>query len=89
MPLTLVLFLNLLGQAAPTPEPVVGPRAGTLVIDGGGENPAADRAFVALAGGPDAEIVLIPTAERRGDLTPTTSKGRNGCSRRGSPESCT
>ena len=32
------------------------------MIDGGGENPAAIRAFVALAGGPDAEFVLIPTA---------------------------
>ena len=32
------------------------------MIDGGGQNPAAIRAFVALAGGPDAEIVLIPTA---------------------------
>jgi aminobenzoyl-glutamate utilization protein B len=44
------------------PGPVVGPKSGSLVIDGGGQNPAAVRAFVTLAGGPDAEIVMIPTA---------------------------
>ena len=41
---------------------MVGPHSGTLVIDGGGQNPATIRAFVTLAGGPDSEFVLIPTA---------------------------
>src|SRR5262249_54126565 len=54
----LMLLSVLLGQS----EAAVGPRSGTLVIDGGGQNPATGRAFVKLAGGPDAEIVLIPTA---------------------------
>ena len=58
MTLAVMISLALLGQ----PETLVGPRSGTLVIDGGGHTPAAVRAFVALAGGPDAEIVLIPTA---------------------------
>ena len=44
------------------PGPVVGPSSGSLVIDGGGQNPSTVRAFVSLAGGPDAEIVMIPTA---------------------------
>jgi cyanophycinase len=58
MKLVATICLALLGQ----PETAVGPRSGTLVIDGGGSNPAAVRAFVALAGGPDAEVVFIPTA---------------------------
>ena len=58
MTLLATICLALLAQ----PETAVGPRSGTLVIDGGGQNPAAVRAFVTLAGGPDAEIVLIPTA---------------------------
>lgn len=53
-----LISLTMLAQ----PEPAVGPRHGSLVIDGGGENPAARRAFVTLAGGPDVEFVLIPTA---------------------------
>src|SRR5262249_29402215 len=58
MTLALMASLILLGK----PDLAVGPRSGTLVIDGGGQNPATVRAFVALAGGPDAKIVLIPTA---------------------------
>jgi aminobenzoyl-glutamate utilization protein B len=58
----LMVSALLLGQSGPPPETTVGPRTGTLVIDGGGQNPAAVRAFVALAGGQDAEYVLIPTA---------------------------
>jgi aminobenzoyl-glutamate utilization protein B len=42
--------------------PAVGPTAGTLVIDGGGEVTETREMFVALAGGPDAAFVLIPTA---------------------------
>ncbi len=58
MPTALIVSLIMLAQ----PGPVVGPKSGSLVIDGGGQNPATVRAFVALAGGPDAEIVMIPTA---------------------------
>ncbi len=65
---TLIVFAAFVVQALPPEEPLVGPRAGTLVVDGGGENPASRRAFVALAGGPDAEIVLIPTADE-GELS--------------------
>ncbi len=54
----LIVSLILLAQ----PGPLVGPKSGSLVIDGGGQNPATVRAFVALAGGNDAEIVMIPTA---------------------------
>jgi cyanophycinase len=43
-------------------SPVVGPASGTLIVDGGGETNESIRRFVSLAGGPDAEIVLIPTA---------------------------
>src|SRR5579885_593659 len=55
---TLVLLSALMGQ----PETTVGPRTGALVIDGGGQTPEAIAAFVALAGGPDADYILIPTA---------------------------
>ena len=65
--MTAVLFVSLVvlaqqsGSGAAS-EPMVGPYSGTLVIDGGGQNPATIQAFVALAGGPDAEFVVIPTA---------------------------
>ena len=42
---------------------VVGPPAGSLVLAGGGKlDPAVYRRFLELAGGPDALIVVIPTA---------------------------
>ena len=49
----------------------MGPKSGTLVIDGGAHTPEAVRAFVSLAGGPDSEFVLIPTASEQDpiDLT--------------------
>jgi len=45
-------------------SPTIGPGKGWLVIQGGGAltNEVKDR-FVALAGGPNGEIVVIPTAE--------------------------
>ncbi len=44
-------------------SPSVGPNAGSLVIVGGGKvGPEIVQRFVGLAGGPDAEFVLIPTA---------------------------
>ena len=44
-------------------QPVVGPAQGTLVVAGGGRlGPEIMQRFVALAGGADARIVIIPTA---------------------------
>src|SRR4051794_183427 len=41
-----------------------GPEKGTLVIQGGGspEGTGIDETFVNLAGGPDAKIIIVPTA---------------------------
>jgi len=45
---------------------VVGPEKGSLVIAGGGRlGPEIVNAFIELAGGPDAPIVVIPTAGGR------------------------
>ncbi len=66
MTLAVMISLALLGQPAVPPETAVGPRTGTLVIDGGGHTPAAVRAFVALAGGPDAEYRADPDGHRIG-----------------------
>jgi cyanophycinase len=46
-----------------------GPEKGWLVIDGGKEPllPAITSRFVALAGGPEANIILVPTAMQGGD----------------------
>ncbi len=49
--------------AAQSPEPSVGPARGSLVVVGGAlRDPEIVRAFIARAGGPDAPIVVIPTA---------------------------
>ncbi len=42
--------------------PKVGPPSGALVVDGGGETSETVKRFVALAGGVESPIVLIPTA---------------------------
>jgi cyanophycinase len=42
---------------------IVGPARGWLVIDGGGLPVAVKARFVALAGGPNAKFVCIPTAQ--------------------------
>ncbi|MFO0949792.1 MAG: cyanophycinase [Isosphaeraceae bacterium] len=64
--LAALTILGLIAQsAAPAPEPetAVGPPRGSLVVVGGGENgPEIVQRFVALAGGKDAEAVVIPTA---------------------------
>jgi cyanophycinase len=48
--------------AAQSAAPKVGPASGALVVDGGGETAETIKRFVALAGGPESPIVLIPTA---------------------------
>jgi cyanophycinase len=42
--------------------PKVGPGSGSLIVDGGAENPDSIKRFVALAGGTEAPVVVIPTA---------------------------
>ena len=49
-------------QQQPAP-PSVGPEHGTLLVVGGAmASPEIYRAFIELAGGPDAHLVMIPTA---------------------------
>jgi cyanophycinase len=51
------------------PPPEVGPSRGSLVVVGGGEVSAVIRArFIELAGGPEAEFVVIPTAQERDEV---------------------
>ena len=60
-----VLFAAATVQAADKPPPPVvkGPEHGTLIIAGGGKlGPEILGRFIKLAGGPGAEIVVIPTA---------------------------
>src|ERR1700676_381288 len=52
----------LLGVARMTAAQTAGPQKGWLIIDGGGEPDEVKKRFVQLAGGPDANFVLIPTA---------------------------
>src|SRR5262245_58084522 len=77
MTLTLMLLSALLGQ----PETTIGPRPGALVIDGGGRSPAALWAVVRLAGGPDAEYVVIPTATEAEPDADDLERGRQAFSR--------
>jgi aminobenzoyl-glutamate utilization protein B len=63
MSAALIVSLVLVSQASPSPT--VGPARGSLVIDGGATNAETRQRFVALAGGPDAEFVVIPTADER------------------------
>ena len=59
----------------------VGPTSGSLVVAGGGINdPAIYERFVSLAGGPEAPIVVIPTAgtgESYGDFWPGLQRLRD------------
>jgi aminobenzoyl-glutamate utilization protein B len=61
-----IVSLLMLGQTSPASA--VGPTSGSLVIDGGGEVPQSREKFVALAGGPGSEFVLIPTATEDDDV---------------------
>jgi cyanophycinase len=57
---------------SPTPAgpPAVGPAKGTLLVVGGGlKGEAILKRFLDLAGGPDAAIVMIPTAGESDDLS--------------------
>ena len=58
------LFAALLAVRLAAQTPEYGPEKGTLVIQGGGsaEGTGIMETFVNLAGGPDAKIVIIPTA---------------------------
>jgi len=48
----------------------VGPEKGWLIIHGGGSvSDGIKKRFVALAGGPDANFVLIPTAMSEEEIT--------------------
>jgi cyanophycinase len=69
--LLLLIALTAFGQS-PAPEtPEYGPAKGTLVIVGGGPtaNTGIMEKFIELAGGPNAKIVVVPTAG--GNKTPT------------------
>ena len=48
--------------------PVVGPRSGSLVIDGGGEASGTAQRFVELAGGAESEFVLDPDGHEGDEL---------------------
>lgn len=77
--LTLLLALSAAGSfgihqsfsAASQEAPEYGPAKGTLVIVGGGptNNTGIMEKFIQLAGGPDANFVIVPTAG--GNKTPT------------------
>ena len=58
----LAVLLFVFGLSAQTPE--YGPEKGTLVIQGGGaaEGTGIYETFINLAGGPDAKIIIVPTA---------------------------
>src|SRR5258708_8262285 len=64
-------ILALGGALTLTPQPTTVPSRGALLLVGGGANrPSFIQKFVALAGGPDATVVLIPTTLENDRLTP-------------------
>lgn len=59
----LVMLAAGLGMPSQAAGQVVGPQSGSLVIVGGAlTDPDIVQRFIALAGGPDAPIVVVPTA---------------------------
>ncbi len=61
--LSLLLSGTVLAQGAAPAAPQVGPAAGTVIPVGGGQlGPEIRRTFIEAAGGPDALIVVVPTA---------------------------
>jgi cyanophycinase len=76
MHLTVALILSSLAFPVPA-DPSVGPKNGALVIVGGGRlGPEIVREFVDLAGGPESEFVVIPTATEA-DVFDTTRAGES------------
>jgi cyanophycinase len=66
-PLAVAALLFALAPPAGAAEPAAAP-AGSLLLIGGGERPAAALAkFVELAGGPEARILVLPTASELAD----------------------
>ena len=65
---SIVLLTTALGNAVSLSAAVHGPDKGTLVIVGGNmQDPAIVKRFIDIAGGPDAPIVIIPTAGEADD----------------------
>lgn len=68
---------------APASPPQVGPVRGAVLVAGGGElGPEIWERFVAMAGGPDASIVVIPTAAAA-ERFPENWSGLDGLHRAG------
>jgi cyanophycinase len=66
-----IILLAIAGQAQKPSSISTGPKKGSLVIVGGGKIPQSIREkFIALAGGPDANFVYIPTAAEDRALNP-------------------
>lgn len=62
-PALLLAVLSVAMLQSPTAADTRGPATGTLFIVGGGlRDPKVVRQFIDLAGGPDAPIVIVPTA---------------------------
>jgi cyanophycinase len=60
---SLLAFVLIILAAVAAAAQQVGPKSGSLVIVGGAmQDPAIVKRFIDLAGGPDAPIVLVPTA---------------------------
>jgi cyanophycinase len=73
LPLAALLASSALAQSpSPSPSvapPEIGPAKGTLVIVGGGlKSESILKRFLDLAGGPEANLVIIPTAGESDDL---------------------
>jgi cyanophycinase len=77
----LILTASVLATTTIAVAAEVGPTSGSLVVAGGGINdPAIYERFVSLAGGPEAPIVVIPTAgtgESYGDFWPGLQRLRD------------
>jgi cyanophycinase len=67
-----LLFLGALAAGLPAQD--FGPKHGALVISGGAEKPGVIlERFVALAGGPDAPILVVPTSGNAAEYDQTYS----------------
>ena len=66
-----------IGAAYAASSDTIGPAKGSLVIVGGGKiGPEIAQRFVALAGGPDANYVVIPTAGEDNQMDPAAIQKR-------------